>query len=138
MDEQRLFIAAASITVGLVAAGFSLIRGRFDRLLSFFAWFAVLYGARVWMKSDILRDLRINETSTSSRRSPSALYRRNHRGTIMAVVEEFGYERVGNVLQASAKMATEEAADLIMNTVSGWSSGQSDDLTVIICDFKHG
>jgi sigma-B regulation protein RsbU (phosphoserine phosphatase) len=55
MDEPRLFIAAASITVGLVAVGFSLIRRRFDRLLSFFAWFAVLYGARVWMKSDILR-----------------------------------------------------------------------------------
>jgi sigma-B regulation protein RsbU (phosphoserine phosphatase) len=55
MDEPRLFIAAASITVGLVAVGFSLIRRRFDRLLSFFAWFAVLYGARLWMKSDILR-----------------------------------------------------------------------------------
>jgi sigma-B regulation protein RsbU (phosphoserine phosphatase) len=55
MDEPGLFIAAASITVGLVAIGFSLIRRRFDRLLSFFAWFAVLYGARLWMKSDILR-----------------------------------------------------------------------------------
>jgi sigma-B regulation protein RsbU (phosphoserine phosphatase) len=55
MDEPELFIAAASITLGLVAVGFSLIRRRFDRLLSFFAWFAVLYGARLWMKSDILR-----------------------------------------------------------------------------------
>jgi phosphoserine phosphatase RsbU/P len=55
MDELRLFIAAASITVGLVAVGFSLIRRRFDELLSFFAWFAVLYGARLWMQSDILR-----------------------------------------------------------------------------------
>jgi phosphoserine phosphatase RsbU/P len=55
MDEPRLFIAAASITVGLVAVGFSLIRRRFDRLLSFFAWFAVLYGARLWMWSGILR-----------------------------------------------------------------------------------
>ena len=45
MDEPELFIAAASITVGLVAVGFSLIRRRFDQLLSFFAWFAVLYGA---------------------------------------------------------------------------------------------
>ena len=54
MDEPRLFISAASITVGLVAVGFSFIRRRFDRLLSFFAWFAVLYGARLWMKSDIL------------------------------------------------------------------------------------
>ena len=54
-DEPELFIAAASITVGLVAVGFSLIRRRFDQLLSFFAWFAVLYGARLWMQSDILR-----------------------------------------------------------------------------------
>ncbi len=53
-DEPSLFIAAASITVGLVAVGFSLIRRRFDQLLSFFAWFAVLYGARLWMKSNIL------------------------------------------------------------------------------------
>ena len=52
--------------------------------------------------------------------------------------EEFGYERVGNLLQASAKMAAEEAADLILNTVSGWSSSQSDDLTVIVCDYKRG
>jgi sigma-B regulation protein RsbU (phosphoserine phosphatase) len=55
MDEPQLFMAAASITVGLVAVGFSLIRRRFDRLLSFFAWFAVVYGARLWMQSDILR-----------------------------------------------------------------------------------
>jgi phosphoserine phosphatase RsbU/P len=55
MDEPQLFIAAASITVGLVAVGFSLIRRRFEQLLSFFAWFAVLYGVRLWMRSDILR-----------------------------------------------------------------------------------
>jgi hypothetical protein len=35
-------------------------------------------------------------------------------------------------------MAAEEAADLIVNTVSGWSSSQSDDLTVIVCDYKRG
>jgi phosphoserine phosphatase RsbU/P len=51
--------------------------------------------------------------------------------------EEFGYERVGNLLQASSKMAAEEAADLILNTVSSWSSSQSDDLTVILCDYKR-
>jgi phosphoserine phosphatase RsbU/P len=53
-DELRLFIAAASITIGLLAIAFSLIRRRFDQLLSFFAWFAVLYGARLWMQSNIL------------------------------------------------------------------------------------
>jgi phosphoserine phosphatase RsbU/P len=52
-DELRLFVAAASITVGLVAIGFSFIRRKFDRLLSFFAWFAVLYGCRLWMQTSI-------------------------------------------------------------------------------------
>ena len=52
-DEARLFVAAASITVGLVAIGFSLIRRRFDRMLSFFAWFAAQYGFRLWMQSGI-------------------------------------------------------------------------------------
>src|SRR5580692_9050374 len=55
MDEPGLFIAAASITVGLVAIGFSLIRRRFDRLLSFFAWFAILYGERLWLRYSVLR-----------------------------------------------------------------------------------
>jgi sigma-B regulation protein RsbU (phosphoserine phosphatase) len=54
-DELQLFIAVASITVGLVAIGFSFIRQRFDRLLSFFAWFATLYGCRLWMQSGIHR-----------------------------------------------------------------------------------
>jgi phosphoserine phosphatase RsbU/P len=50
-DELRLFVASASVTVGLVAIGFSVIRQRFDRLLSLFAWFATLYGCRLWMQS---------------------------------------------------------------------------------------
>ncbi|WP_157439735.1 PP2C family protein-serine/threonine phosphatase [Terracidiphilus gabretensis] len=50
---MQLFVAAASITVGLIAIGFSLIRRRFDRLLSFFAWFAAQYGFRLWMQSGI-------------------------------------------------------------------------------------
>jgi len=54
-DEARLFVAAASITVGLVAIGFSFIRRRFDRLLSFFAWFAAEYGFHLWMQSGIFR-----------------------------------------------------------------------------------
>ena len=52
-DELLLFISAASITIGVVAVAFSLIRRRFDQLLSFFAWFSVLYGARLWMHSGI-------------------------------------------------------------------------------------
>jgi sigma-B regulation protein RsbU (phosphoserine phosphatase) len=54
-DELRLVVAAASVTVALVAIGFSLIRQRFDRLLSFFAWFAAQYGFRLWMQSGIFR-----------------------------------------------------------------------------------
>lgn len=53
-DEPRLFIGAASVTVGLVVVGFLLIRRRFDRLLSFFAWFAILYGEREWLNARIL------------------------------------------------------------------------------------
>ena len=50
-----MFLGAASVTVGLVVVGFMLVRRRFDRLLSFFAWFAILYGERLWLKSSILR-----------------------------------------------------------------------------------
>ena len=52
-SELQLFIAAASISICFVAIGFSLIRRRFDRLLSFFAWFAGSYGVRLWIQSDI-------------------------------------------------------------------------------------
>jgi len=65
-DEPRLFIAAASITVGLVAIGFSFVRQRFDRLLSFFAWFAALYGFRLWMKSGI-HELMVSPSLASAR-----------------------------------------------------------------------
>ncbi len=54
-DEPYLFIGAASVTVGLVVVGFLLMRRRFDRLLSFFAWFAILYGERLWLTSSVLR-----------------------------------------------------------------------------------
>ena len=52
-DELRLFVAAASMALGLVIVGFSLIRKRFDRLLLFLAWFAFVYGARLWLQSGI-------------------------------------------------------------------------------------
>lgn len=52
-DEPRLFIAATSVALGFVIVGFSLIRRRFDRLPSFLAWFAVVYGARLWMQTGI-------------------------------------------------------------------------------------
>lgn len=54
-DEPRLFVAATSIAVGLVLLSFSFIRRRFDRLPSFLAWFAVVYGARLWLESGMHR-----------------------------------------------------------------------------------
>ena len=50
-DELRLFVAAASIALAFVIVGFSFIRKRFDRLLSFLAWFAIVYAARLWLQS---------------------------------------------------------------------------------------
>jgi sigma-B regulation protein RsbU (phosphoserine phosphatase) len=50
--------------------------------------------------------------------------------------EEFGYDRLCNLLCASAEMAAEEAADLILSTVKAWASNQTDDLTIIVCDYK--
>lgn len=52
-DELRLFVAAASLSLGFVILGFSLIRKRFDRLLSFLAWFAAVYGFHLWLQSGI-------------------------------------------------------------------------------------
>src|SRR5882724_8031522 len=42
-----LFLGSAIITVGLLAASFSLLRRRFDALLLWFALFAILYGVRL-------------------------------------------------------------------------------------------
>ncbi len=51
-DSINLFLAAAFISIGLLAIGFSFVRRRFDALLSFFAWFAVMYGDRLWLQSN--------------------------------------------------------------------------------------
>jgi len=48
--------------------------------------------------------------------------------------EEFGQERLGRLLTASAGRTTEEMADLILSTVQDWASTQTDDLTVVVCD----
>jgi phosphoserine phosphatase RsbU/P len=49
-----LFLGAAITTIGFLAACFSLLRRRFDPLLFWFALFAVLYGARLWMNYQLL------------------------------------------------------------------------------------
>jgi sigma-B regulation protein RsbU (phosphoserine phosphatase) len=53
-DEPFLFLAAAFITVAIIAAAFCLIRRRFDPLLVYLALFAYLYGQRLRLYTDIL------------------------------------------------------------------------------------
>jgi phosphoserine phosphatase RsbU/P len=53
-DEIFLFLGSAFTTVGLVIAGFLIIRRRFDALLFWLAIFATLYGNRLWMTSQLL------------------------------------------------------------------------------------
>ena len=110
--------------------GFLLIRRRFDRLLSFFAWFAVLYGERLWLQSIVLRLMEppslmhrlllYTDGVIEAARPPIALRRSSVRS--------------GQVLTARAGKTVEERADLILSTVQDWASTQLDDLTVVVCD----
>ncbi len=49
--------------------------------------------------------------------------------------EEFGEERLGALLQATADLTPTETADRIIATVQQWSVSQSDDLTVLVCNY---
>ena len=51
-DALNLFLGAAIVAVGLVAAAFSAIRRKLDPVLIYFALFAVLYGLRMWLVSN--------------------------------------------------------------------------------------
>jgi sigma-B regulation protein RsbU (phosphoserine phosphatase) len=53
-DAPLMFLSAAFITVGVIAAAFCLIRRRFDPLLIFLAMFAYLYGQRLRLDSELL------------------------------------------------------------------------------------
>jgi phosphoserine phosphatase RsbU/P len=53
-DELFLFLGAAFTTVGLLCAGFSLLRRRFDAMLLWLAAFAFLYGQRLWLDTGLL------------------------------------------------------------------------------------
>jgi sigma-B regulation protein RsbU (phosphoserine phosphatase) len=53
-DELSLFLGSAFATVGLISFGFLIIRRRFDSLLFWLALFAILYGGRLWVQSDLL------------------------------------------------------------------------------------
>ena len=48
---------------------------------------------------------------------------------------EFGQERLGVLLAESGRMPPREAVDHVIAKVQAWSKMQSDDLTVLICDY---
>jgi sigma-B regulation protein RsbU (phosphoserine phosphatase) len=50
--------------------------------------------------------------------------------------EEFGAERLSALLQATADLQPTEVADRIIAAVQRWSVSQSDDLTVLVCDYS--
>ncbi|AXC11094.1 Serine phosphatase RsbU, regulator of sigma subunit [Acidisarcina polymorpha] len=54
-DQVYLFLGSAFVTVGIVAAGFSLLRRRLDPLLLWLALFAFLYGTRLWTDTGLIR-----------------------------------------------------------------------------------
>ena len=53
-DALYLFLGAAFVAVGLVAAAFAAIRRKHDSLLIWFALFAAFYGLRLWIQSRLL------------------------------------------------------------------------------------
>jgi phosphoserine phosphatase RsbU/P len=61
-DVPFLFLGAAIVAVGVVAAAFSALRRRFDPVLIYFALFAILYGVRIWLRSTLM-GLSIGNTS---------------------------------------------------------------------------
>ncbi len=53
-DAPWLFLGAIIVAVGLVAAAFSAIRRKLDPVLIYFALFAILYGVRMWLLSNLI------------------------------------------------------------------------------------
>lgn len=51
--------------------------------------------------------------------------------------EEFGTDRLATLLKASALLTADKAADEIVATLQNWSRSQTDDLTVLLCDFQN-
>src|ERR1022692_970558 len=54
-DAPYLFMGAAFVTVGLVSAALASLRRKPDLLLIYFALFAILYGLRLWVQSNLLQ-----------------------------------------------------------------------------------
>jgi sigma-B regulation protein RsbU (phosphoserine phosphatase) len=53
-DEPFLFLGAAFNTVTLILIGLCIIRRKADGMLLSLAWFAHLYGLRLWINSELL------------------------------------------------------------------------------------
>jgi phosphoserine phosphatase RsbU/P len=49
--------------------------------------------------------------------------------------EEFGPERLHDIVRATADLTHTEAADQIISSIQHWSAIQNDDLTIILCDY---
>jgi phosphoserine phosphatase RsbU/P len=49
--------------------------------------------------------------------------------------EEFGSERLHDIVRATADLTHTEAADQIISSIQHWSAIQNDDLTIILCDY---
>src|SRR5579859_4153849 len=54
-DEPFLFLGSAFNTVTIILIGLCMIRRKADGMLLSLAWFAHLYGIRLWINSDLLR-----------------------------------------------------------------------------------
>jgi sigma-B regulation protein RsbU (phosphoserine phosphatase) len=52
-----------------------------------------------------------------------------------ATGEEFGPQRLSNLLKETAHRNAEEAADHIISSLQTWSHAPNDDLTILICDY---
>jgi sigma-B regulation protein RsbU (phosphoserine phosphatase) len=49
--------------------------------------------------------------------------------------EEFGSDRLHDIVRATANLTDTEAADQIISSIQHWSATQNDDLTIILCDY---
>jgi sigma-B regulation protein RsbU (phosphoserine phosphatase) len=51
--------------------------------------------------------------------------------------EEFGANRLNNLLKDSAHLSVNKAADHVVSSLKRWARSQNDDLTVVICDYAN-
>ncbi len=49
--------------------------------------------------------------------------------------EEFGPDRLHDIVRGTAHLTATEAADQIISSIQQWSATQNDDLTIILCDY---